>query len=360
MKNQNIQGKLSCACVWSMPFKLHRLHQTVQKKHGSADLTPSTPSILQQQHLKQKDPQDQQTHFISQGLKKLQESLVNFKIEESTCGDLYVYTRKDEIFLLRLEEVYEIEASNSTNDSPVTSMPHESTNDSSSVGHAKPLNLSLKLNSGVSRRPSLAGADQEASKFNPNLSYGGRAHHPSGGSINSTMTVTGLTNNQLLHNALLNNTLTHIPANSSGSSQRPNPEYIRLSVYGLNEPDEEMKQDLCKNLQTELDYWLLLKMCNSIDKNTYKTTSAQHPDKITDEDLTFFKQICENYFDFEIPLPFIFNFHRTMREKFFFYIKQIFNSNFKAIDAPASANNSIFNTMSVSRNLAKSAFASSR
>ena len=76
-------------------------------------------------------------------------------------------------------------------------------------------------------------------------------------------------------------------------------------------------------------------MCNSIEKNTYKTSSAQHPDKITDEDLAFFKQICENHFDFEIPLPFVLNFNRTMRENFFFFIKQIFNSNFKAIDPPA-------------------------
>ena len=76
-------------------------------------------------------------------------------------------------------------------------------------------------------------------------------------------------------------------------------------------------------------------MCNSIEKNTYKTSSAQHPDKITDEDLSFFKQICENHFDFEIPLPFVLNFNRTMRENFFFFIKQIFNSNFKAIDPPA-------------------------
>ncbi len=148
-------------------------------------------------------------------------------------------------------------------------------------------------------------------------------------------------NQQLLQNTInLNNTLISSSIFSS-TGQRPNPEYIRLSVYGLTEPDEEMKQDLCKTLQSELDYWLLIKMCNSIDKNTYKTSSAQHPDKITEEDLSFFKQICENYFDFEIPLPFIFNFNRTMRENFFFFIKQVFNANFKAIDTmPAYANTS--------------------
>lgn len=111
--------------------------------------------------------------------------------------------------------------------------------------------------------------------------------------------------------------------------------YIRLSVYGLQEPDEDMKQTLCKTLQAELDNWLLTRMCNSIEKNTYKTTSAQHPDKITDEDLVFFKQICDNYFEFELPLPFVFNFNRTLRENFFYFVKQTFNGSFKSIDAPA-------------------------
>ncbi len=110
------------------------------------------------------------------------------------------------------------------------------------------------------------------------------------------------------------------------------PDYIRLNVFGLQDPDEEMKRFLCKTLQSELDYLLLIKMCSSIDKDTYKTTSAQHPDKITDEDLQFFKQICDNYFDYEIPLPFVFNFNRTLRENFFYFVKQIFNTNFKSID----------------------------
>ena len=143
----------------------------------------------------------------------------------------------------------------------------------------------------------------------------------SGGSTNTITTTT--TTSATISNSI----------NTTFSSQRTNPEYIKLSVYGLQEPDEEMKQDLCKNLQSELDYWLLIRMCNSIEKNTYKTTSLQHPDKITEEDLTFFKQMCDNYFDVEILLPFVFNFNKTMRENFFYFAKQIFNSNFKAIDA---------------------------
>lgn len=107
-----------------------------------------------------------------------------------------------------------------------------------------------------------------------------------------------------------------------------------MSVYGLEEPDLAMKDTLIKMLQAELDYWLLIRMCNSIEKNTYKTTSAQHPDKITDEDLAFFKQICDYYFEYELPLPFVFNFNRTLRENFFHFIKQTFNSSFKSIDAP--------------------------
>jgi hypothetical protein len=69
----------------------------------------------------------QQQQYISQGLKKLQESLVNFKIEESSkCGDLYVYTRKDEIFLLKLEEIYEAQqlqnSMNITNNNTLANM----------------------------------------------------------------------------------------------------------------------------------------------------------------------------------------------------------------------------------------------
>ena len=126
IKKSVAQGSLACNCVWSVKFKLHRLHQTVQKIHGSTEITPSTPSILQQQQMASASSIQQQ-QFISQGLKKLQESLVNFKIEESSkCGDLYVYTRKDEIFLLKLEEIYEAQqlqnSMNITNNNTLANM----------------------------------------------------------------------------------------------------------------------------------------------------------------------------------------------------------------------------------------------
>lgn len=57
----------------------------------------------------------QSQQYISQGLNKLRESLVNFRIEDSSnCGDLYVYMNKDQqIYILKLEEIYE--SSTSTN-----------------------------------------------------------------------------------------------------------------------------------------------------------------------------------------------------------------------------------------------------
>jgi len=147
-----------------------------------------------------------------------------------------------------------------------------------------------------------------------------------------------LTASVITTSASTSNTVSSLSTATSSLQQRQNPEFIKLSVFGLQEPDEEMKHYLCKTLQTELDHWLLTRMCNSIEKNTYKTTSAQHPDKITDEDLNFFKQMCDNYFDFEVLLPFVFNFNRTMRENFFYFVKQIFNLNFKAIDATSNIN----------------------
>lgn len=84
-------------------------------------------------------------------------------------------------------------------------------------------------------------------------------------------------------------------------------------------------------------------MCNAIEKNTYKTTSQMHPDKITDEDLNFFKQISDNTFDYELTLPFVFNFNRTLRENFIFFLKQVFNTKFKSIDSTNNFSKNLLN-----------------
>ena len=170
IKNQNPKTSLVCNCVWSVLFKLHRLHQTTQRVHGTIDLTPS--AMLQQQQQQQAQlQQSQQQAFISQGFKKLQESLVNFRIDESNCGDLYVYTRKNEIYLLKLEEVYENQAAqtNQPNVSVVsqnqnlTSFNDNSVEMSGSYAKAQQQqNQQSKLNM-LSRRPSYASiADSDS------------------------------------------------------------------------------------------------------------------------------------------------------------------------------------------------------
>jgi hypothetical protein len=355
IKNNVVQGSLSCNCVWSVKFKLHRLHQTTQKVHNSAEMTPSTPSVLllqqqQQQQQQQQPQQQQQQSSSSQGLKKLQESLVNFKIDESSkCGDLYVYTRKDEIFLLKLEEIYEQQHMNQTN--ILSQNEAFITNTDNSMAYNDSL---IELNASYSkqhqqqqlpsRRPSFASInDNETTTGAYKLNQTGSSILPG---VVKTQNLSGGSTNNNISNAL-NTTPMNSNFQQSMFISRQNPEYIKLSVYGLTEPDDSMKTDLCRTLQSELDCLLLAKMCKSIEKNTFKTSSAQHPDKITDEDLTFFKSISENYFDFEIPLPFIFNFNKQLRENFFHFIKQIFNVNFKAIDAPtihAASANSHFNS----------------
>lgn len=296
-------------------------------------------------------PLSQNQQYISQGLNKLRESLVNFRIEESSsCGDLYVYTNKKQIYLLKLEEIYDTNNSltSSSQQQPQQTSQQTSTlstsqqnqlllttvsttlmTDDGDADHNKLTSQQLgKIVSGgsaLSRRPSHASINDASNSMLINdvtltNKYTGKTQNLSGGVVQATQSLTNA-----------------VAASSNQLNQpvRNNPEYIRLSVYGLQEPDEDMKQTLCKTLQAELDYWLLMRMCSSIEKNTYKTTSAQHPDKINDEDLVFFKQICDNYFEFELPLPFVFNFNRTLRENFFYFVKQTFNSSFKTIDAPA-------------------------
>ncbi|CAF0823180.1 unnamed protein product [Brachionus calyciflorus] len=262
---KDMTTSLTCACVWSYNFKLHRLHQTLQKSHET-------------------------NHQISQGLNKLRECLNNFKIYESTCGDLYVYTRNDQIFLLKLEECCDEDE---------------------------------RRGSILSRRPSYASInDTEQSVVITNRSSTHGLRNPSGGGGGPAQVQTPQTQTQQKSNP---------------------PEAVKLSVYGLEEPDDEMKKDLCKTLQSELDYWLLNRMCTAIEKNTYKTTSQMHPDKITDEDLHFFKQISDNTFDYELTLPFVFNFNRTLRENFIFFLKQVFNTKFKSIDSTNQLSKNLLN-----------------
>jgi hypothetical protein len=323
-----------CNCVWFHYFKLHRLHQTTQKVHGATDLSSSTSSslTLQQQQLQAQLGQPQ--HFISQGLRKLQEALVNFKIEDSNCGDLYIYTRQNEIYLLKLDEVCENRPNASqmnANINLVQSVYYNETfgNENSSESNNEKSKIQQQKINLLTRRPSYSSiADSDTTLINlakPISTQMIKSQNLSGGSV-STLT-----------NSLIAST--NLPNTSVLNQQRTNPEYIKLSVFGLKEPGEEMKQDLIKTLQSELDYWLLIRMCNSIDKNTYKSTSAQHPDKITDDDLTFFKQIADNSFDYEIALPFVFNFSRTLRDNFLYFVKQVLNSNFKTIETPMNAEN---------------------
>ncbi|RNA30074.1 hypothetical protein BpHYR1_004243 [Brachionus plicatilis] len=263
--SDSLSNSLSCSCVWSVYFKLHRLHQTLQKVHET-------------------------NNYISQGLSKLRDCLHNFKIYESACADLYVYTKNtNDVFLLKLDEVYDDEE--------------------------------RRQSSMLSRRPSYASindSEQTIISSRNTSSQGLKSQNLSGGT-HRIETQTSLTQTQAKLNP---------------------PEYVRLSVYGLEEPDDEMKKDLCKTLQAELDYCLLNRMSNSIEKNTYKTTSQQHPDKINDEDINFFKQASDSVFDYEVALPFMFNFSRTLREMFFFFIKQVFYANFKSIDpSQAKASN---------------------
>jgi hypothetical protein len=305
-------NSLKCPRVWSVLFKLHRLHQTQQKSHAVSSSSQT----------------------ISLGLKKLRESLVNFKIDETTHSDMYVYTRNSEIYLLTLEEIFDSCQTTTTTTATPTSA-------NSNVFAAEADTSSKDEQAASAVRNSAAQQQQQRSSI---MSRGSshiniadmidakasiKSQNLSGDSSSATFNNNSSTNN-ILGTGML-----------SGQHSSP-PDYIRLNVFGLQDPDEEMKRFLCKTLQSELDYWLLIKMCNSIEKNTYKTTSAQHPDKITDEDLQFFKQTCDNYFDYEIPLPFVFNFNRTLRENFFYFVKQIFNANFKSIDPLPTYLNSTF------------------
>ena len=117
----------------------------------------------------------------------------------------------------------------------------------------------------------------------------------------------------------------------------------------MTEPSNQFKDNLIKKLQTDLDCCLIEKFWLSIDKNNYKTSSAQHPDKILDEDIIFMKNISDSYFDEEIQIPSIFNLNKQLRELFFYYIRFILNTNFKAMDVSYNQQN-ILKTQRIQEN----------
>ena len=75
----NNKPNLVCNCVWSVYFKLHRLHQstTTQKTHVSSLDTTTTSSMPTAAAIQQQQQQQQQQP-LSAGLKKLQEYLFNW------------------------------------------------------------------------------------------------------------------------------------------------------------------------------------------------------------------------------------------------------------------------------------------
>jgi hypothetical protein len=172
---------LTCDSVWSVNFKLHRYHQTLQKIHTKkSTLSTNSLSMSQQQQQQQQQQSIPQASYISHGLKKLQECkyLANFKIEDSDCGDLYVYTHQTEIFILKLEEIYETTTRNST-----TPHHNSNTNISSSQQQNQQItnndtstSMNLQGSTGrtpstslLSRRPSYASMnehDLNGKKFN--------------------------------------------------------------------------------------------------------------------------------------------------------------------------------------------------
>ena len=82
--NEGVHGKLTCNCVLSIIFKLHRLKQTISK-----DKQPNAPiSLPTKVRLAKSDPQ--QLH-VSEGIKKC-ETYQYFKIFEAACNNLHFYT----------------------------------------------------------------------------------------------------------------------------------------------------------------------------------------------------------------------------------------------------------------------------
>ena len=293
ISNFHFQKPVQTPCVWSYMFKLHRLQQLPH-----CNISNSATSF---------------------GLQKLKEYLQNFKIDDTSHGDTYVYELQKDMYLLTLHEI-----ENPTPQTPTTAVTQSVANVDDNLVDNDEINALYVTHSvddihlttgafGISRRQSYANPDE------PKLN------------LNNVNIINNY--NSASNNSNISGSITNISAISS------KPDFIKLSLFGLTEPSNEFKDSLCKTLQTELDCCLIEKFWASIDKNNFKTTSAQHPDKILEDDITFIKNISDNYFDEEISIPTIFNLNKQLRDQFFYYIRFILNTNFKAMDVNCNNNN---------------------
>jgi hypothetical protein len=308
LDNSNVQTNFECDCVWSVSFKLHRLHQSLQKLQYTESLDSAIKHRAEGSH----------------GLKKLRECLCNFKIDDTPRNDdIYVYKRNNEIYLLTLREIYSNESQE----------PLASKNDvMNSTGN----------NEAGAATPNAANADESLLSLSHSMD-----DYEAMQSLNINEAVQSRQSSNIAISRRQSNATVEDfkvkPSNVAVLQQVPQvqppslrPDSIKLCLYGLNEPDDEFKQELCKMLQMELDNSLLVKICGSIERNSYKTASLQHPDRLIDEDIQFLKQISDSYIDLELPMPFIFNLNKTLRDHFFYYVRHIFNINFKSMDVNSS------------------------
>lgn len=234
----NSQPSLVCQCVWSVLFKLHRLHQTQQKTHDTATGGATTVTVTQ--------PTSGSSNYQtprSQGLNKLRESLVNFRIEESNCGDLYVYTKldqKEQIYLLKLEEVY---GESSTAPVPAAQAPaahppssthalqsqtmifDDNSNDGLNMdSNEKSTNKQQNRLSALSRRPSYASitdTNEQTNKLQTSIGHTGKSHNLSGSGTTTNAQI-GTSGTATPYNTNVSN------APTASMQTRLNPEYIRL------------------------------------------------------------------------------------------------------------------------------------
>jgi hypothetical protein len=352
LDNSNVQTNFECDCVWSVSFKLHRLHQSavhkLQYADGGLDLSAA----------KQRAGGESTG---SLGLKKLKECLNNFKIDDTPMNnDIYVYKRNNEIYLLTLKEIYsttenitssqdqfnQASANKNNNNNDILNSTGNNETSTASIPSAVaadeslPLNFSHSMDDYEQTTGSVATATVALGQPASSL---GQSHNETTLSRQSSNIVISRrqssanvddfkSKSSIFNPTMIAGSMISQQQQQSNVASSVRPDSIKLCLYGLNEPDDEFKQELCKMLQMELDHWLLVKICSSIERNSYKTASMQHPDRLVDEDIVFLKQIADSYNDFELSIPFIFNLNKTLRDYFFYYVRHIFNINFKSMD----------------------------